>query len=923
MKDIRVNLMVTTSGDVYQVINGPPGLLPQAPDRSFPDKTQLRPYIRNPERLVRSTGWEVEGVLPYRGFIPVKTRFHDPLLKCLGYTRKSLPLECVEGGNWQLAKVVLDRWCLLENLLIRLRSAFRPDGVPFEYVSVPSPLTYLAKKNSDRVIAGERAWRARNVFLLLIAEVSHRAAMFYNADQDVDFLQPFIRKMRKIGISAPMEDQIRLSAIVDFEVPRLGLFVDLRGSRSAYGWDSALKPYLMAKIPLYLYWGHQSDVALETDASMLLHFCNPTSADVLNAPVVYPFPPAGNEDHTVPIGGGRTVEKERVLEQLEPEPWRRPWTSEEDAMGPDSVPDSLPAYHMHSESAVLPDPPPIQYEPYDRNAPKPGQRLGETWQDFFERKKLEGERKRVGENENGRRAREAREKAAATFCAPGKSGASTFVWEIKEGDFLVRKYVPRWQVADLWDDFTDAQKRYNPFENTWDLCSGLAPDEEPPADEDEEEELDIQDAYRSSFGYQDHEEGDDDDDKSAGSGKVESFQATASQGVEDRLSWAHEAMNVDGDDREIVEDNTHQVQVANLAERTEPDIWLPAMESRNLFALPWLICMKLRYGYVCPKGLAEEVPLTEKERKEYGIVCHSLCAKAPELTPDVARAITSAFKNFKQGVQKHCTDLDPAHPEFLGRIWNRAFYVDSVQAKGIFVLRDQVNALKVEVTDATTVLHVLRDEGLKTIYEVVSELLRLGIAFCPIVTVDAGERKPLPYVLGYRSKDWKPSNVTDFQSYIASRDHFLRHPVIARAALRSGGLVWRLALDANGSELLSSETYLTHYSHATLSQDDINAICGVYRVRTNLVGGGYPFAHQSWFPRPLQWQKSTFNVGFWCEFAEIWYQGVLQKIREGTFQFRNAGEWGSAVRLQTKRLRLAKSVSEAGATALYSKQIMI
>ncbi|KAJ7572320.1 hypothetical protein C8J56DRAFT_808001, partial [Mycena floridula] len=182
---------------------------------------------------------------------------------------------------------------------------------------------------------------------------------------------------------------------------------------------------------------------------------------------------------------------------------------------------------------------------------------------------------------------------------------------------------------------------------------------------------------------------------------------------------------------------------------------------------------------------------------------------------------------------------------------------------------------------------------------------------------------PLPRVWGYRPEGWKPSNTLDFQTYVATREHFLRHPIIARAALRSGGLIWRLALEANGPELLDGRKYMEGYAQATLTDEDIDAICGVYKVGTSYLGTGpgVAISHSSWFPRPIQWSKSTFNVGFWCEFAEIWYQGLLEKIQLGTYSFRTAGEWGSATRLQTKRLALAKKTRNQAELALYDKVV--
>ena len=41
--------------------------------------------------------------------------------------------------------------------------------------------------------------------------------------------------------------------------------------------------------------------------------------------------------------------------------------------------------------------------------------------------------------------------------------------------FLLCTRVPRGEVNNFWDEFTDSQKRFNSFENEWDLCEEFDP----------------------------------------------------------------------------------------------------------------------------------------------------------------------------------------------------------------------------------------------------------------------------------------------------------------------------------------------------------------------------------------------------------------------------------------------------------------
>ncbi|KAF8997953.1 hypothetical protein BDZ89DRAFT_893743, partial [Hymenopellis radicata] len=63
-----------------------------------------------------------------------------------------------------------------------------------------------------------------------------------------------------------------------------------------------------------------------------------------------------------------------------------------------------------------------------------------------------------------------------------------------------------------------------------------------------------------------------------------------------------------------------------------------------------------------------------------------------------------------------------------------------------------------------------------------------------------------------------------------------------------------------------------------LTEDQIDLICGTYRVRNN---SEHP-SLLSWFPKPNSWATSSLDVGFWSADDETWYQQRVRAYLDGT-----------------------------------------
>ena len=98
-----------------------------------------------------------------------------------------------------------------------------------------------------------------------------------------------------------------------------------------------------------------------------------------------------------------------------------------------------------------------------------GQLPGETWKDFMTRQNIRRKTRLSKETDVERQAREDREYTAAKRSCPGKKGPTVFLWE-NENDVWKRTLVTRGQVEREWGRFRSSQMIYNSIDNCWDLC---------------------------------------------------------------------------------------------------------------------------------------------------------------------------------------------------------------------------------------------------------------------------------------------------------------------------------------------------------------------------------------------------------------------------------------------------------------------
>ncbi|KAL0948818.1 hypothetical protein HGRIS_008943 [Hohenbuehelia grisea] len=64
---------------------------------------------------------------------------------------------------------------------------------------------------------------------------------------------------------------------------------------------------------------------------------------------------------------------------------------------------------------------------------------------------------------------------AERHMVPGRKGATVFVWELDADGGELRSHVPRGNVENVWNMFSNSQRLYNAFRNEWDLCVDFDP----------------------------------------------------------------------------------------------------------------------------------------------------------------------------------------------------------------------------------------------------------------------------------------------------------------------------------------------------------------------------------------------------------------------------------------------------------------
>ncbi|KAJ7668604.1 hypothetical protein DFH06DRAFT_982224 [Mycena polygramma] len=425
---------------------------------------------------------------------------------------------------------------------------------------------------------------------------------------------------------------------------------------------------------------------------------------------------------------------------------------------------------------------PPAFPPVERYS---GQKEGEDVHTFFARRTDRNKKWTGSEKPDARSSRLAREAHAAKGGPPGKKGARVFVWDEQEG-FLIRKSVNRTNAADMWDEYTPNQRRYDGFSDEWDLCHELAPDED--------------------------------------------------AGADDAVIGQHSTAN---DLRQMYNLNDLDDQPA------EVDLYEPYHDMKEIppyrfgFTEPMVIANyqdTLRIDMVARSVGDEKWPDLRLPKYSLLPVFLAQLLKAKSIR-DVSRELLDLRQDQADILEPWAVDVEQ---KILDQ---QSFYVIRPNAP------PDNKDLSILLQSAATTLQIVR-MGWSTHAEIVAELLARGIKFQVCVQAPVYREPILSQHgarLGFRPSGYRPTAV-DHAAYQQRLDAYL-HSSRGRAALCTGGVIGRLAREIVPDALVvigpSDEVFdtgvrlwdgqgQTAYWDDSLTADEIDLICGVYVVATGM-----------------------------------------------------------------------------------------
>ena len=440
------------------------------------------PYSLDGE--IYRTAW-MNPEMPHLVFLPQYHIYNGPLLECLDVTSSKIPIDRVishkpietletlkyvekkDVERWVLSEKILERWLKVEGflraVLVWLCDKTR-DLYPQDYRGVihglPVSFGYTESYHSPERLVNA-VLESRNAFLPLFAAITMRVLVL-DASQQPQWRQDLLRQIQiQHQVWDALEDIV--TQLVDAPVGGIVDFTTVAavGKVRRIDWMFSLILKHRIRVPLYFCLGSKIGAQLMNLPSMRAYHLELYDDDL-------------ERIRALP-GQDPTIEWVYVPYDM------RLWGV-------------LPNPNFHPNAPSMParrelpaDPPSA---PPTRKLPPveagSGQKLGETFTEFFARRAVDNERREARETPNAKTSRLQREAHARTGAPPGRKGARVFVWEDTNGDeFYIRRAKNRSIAASMWDEYAPAQRIYDGFADCWDLCEGIKTDKRPACFDDE------------------------------------------------------------------------------------------------------------------------------------------------------------------------------------------------------------------------------------------------------------------------------------------------------------------------------------------------------------------------------------------------------------------------------------------------------
>jgi hypothetical protein len=644
---------------------------------------------------------------PFLPYIAVHPRFSGSIFSRLRVFPDVAPVRRHQG-KWWLSPDIVNTWMRLEQALILVKSCLIVDRgilspLDCEGCRLPSSYGFTAGHTEERYLRAAIR-RSRDAFVTYSAYVSYIIAAHSGNSSEGGVLSThpaWIKALCDKGIHPEWVTDLRRSFVGDFSIPRVGAWAKV--AEPGPGWDLELWSVARAGIPLCVRYD-------------------------------------GNFHALARFKGYRKPTRDSII--LPPPP------------APEPSPSPLPPVKTH------------------RVANGSGQRPDETMDEFFKRREVEDQERMLAMNPESRGQYQSRKswydelvKKRGGMPCPGRNSKSpsVFVWEDEEG-FYVRQRVDRSSVADIWEYYKEAQRRYNAVRNEWDLAALLDPDVEPANPVDYSE---FESEYEPDIALQD----------------------------------SNVRRDVDASDLGVIEKDMADIHGAVPSVEAGPSNQPNVVPESHEW--PWEDLQQVlafRYGFEVLATYQSPLPSPHHIRLSDAMGILAEMDTLPH--PPVASRASQAIVDFIHCLLAGCEALIPPG------VWDlrdssplRTMSMVSLDIKRhvnldgcvFYSLAGTGAAYRIFVQSAADVLHSIRLQESNVVL-VAQHLIERGVRFHTrrLGHAPAGSRSVKPFVgLGSRPAQYRPT-FWDYAGYRATRNAFLETPG-GRASLLQGGIVARIA----------------------------------------------------------------------------------------------------------------------------------
>ena len=465
-----------SGGEVFTLFCGSPDvfLTYEVPTREHASRQWLSgrhpaPYYLPEPRELR---W-IDPVSPYMALIPRSNPFRGALFNRLHFYADRPHLVRVEHG-WQLRHDIIEDWASLETccrkaimgMMDMALNLFLPDR--FQLHALPERYQYRCSFATQRM-ADVAARRSQNAFLPLMGALSYMVLAFrhleVNGRLDFDWR---LKLAETVGVHTAWIGRLEDSLLFNFNEPRVGGIILLKDWR----FTGMLPLFRCIKMPAILCWGRIETMPL---APSYFHDLNLIPSDQQ----IWRLHTPAAQDMVSTIDA--LVRRERQSDSV-----YAPTSASHIVLC-----SSGRQSHSSSQSpSSSPDPGPVDPPlPFPQVRRYSGQRQGEYMEAFFRRRAQQNRFAFQRETAQNQQRRQARERHARRGGVPGRHGATAFIWELVDGH-RIRMAAGRNNYEHYWEMYGPNQRRYDPFNDEWDLCSEFGPPDDDDEDDDDDDDYD-------------------------------------------------------------------------------------------------------------------------------------------------------------------------------------------------------------------------------------------------------------------------------------------------------------------------------------------------------------------------------------------------------------------------------------------------